>query len=297
MRTSNAMQLKAVVRNKARELGVSAQLVMQNYMLERLLERIALSPYRDNLVLKGGFYLASVMGLGTRATMDMDATLQGYPLDGAAVAALFGEVCAIDAGDGVSFSVERTDATRGDDPYGGLRVHLVAAYPPMAVPLKVDVTTADAITPCAVEYGYPLMFDGRSVSVLAYNLETALAEKLEAVLSRGDQTTRMRDYYDVYMLSKLKGDAIDMPTLGDALAATSAKRGTLELMGRCAETLAAVRGSAEVRRLWDAYRNEFPYASGVELDDAVSAVADVMSDAWEPRSKGPADQVTDQVTD
>ena len=283
MRTANAMQLKARIRNEARKLGVSAQLVLQNYMLERLLERISLSPYRDNLILKGGFYLASVMGLGSRATMDMDATLRSYPLDEASLRSLFGEVCEVEADDDVAFELEAVDTIRGDDPYGGFRVHLTARYDPMAVPLKVDVTTADAITPGAVDYGYPLMFDDRSVSVLAYNLETALAEKLEAILSRGDQTTRMRDYYDLYALPRLKGGEIDLPTVGDALAATSAKRGTLALMGRYEETLAAVRARAEMRRLWDAYRREFPYASGLELGQAVDAVAELMRSAWPAR--------------
>jgi len=186
------MQLKAFVKKKADENKISAQLVMQNYMMERLLERISLSKYKRNLILKGGFLIAAIVGLDTRATMDMDTTIKGFPLTHESIRGIFEEICAITIEDDVSFTVTQTTDIREGDDYPGLRVHMTANYPPLAVALKVDVTTGDKITPREVEYSFKLMFDDRSISVMAYNMETILAEKLETVLSRNVANTRTR---------------------------------------------------------------------------------------------------------
>ena len=159
----NPMQLKAMVKNIAKKKRISAQLVLQNYMLERFLERVSVSKYRDNFIIKGGFLISSMVGLDSRATMDMDATIKGYPVS--------------------EGTIQK-----------------------MAVPLKLDITTGDKITPCEIEYEYKLMLEDRSIRVLAYNLATILAEKLETVVSRGDQNTRPRDYYDIYILTKLQSE-------------------------------------------------------------------------------------------
>ena len=223
MITSNAMQLKAFIKNKARESNISAQLVMQNYMMERLLERVSLSKYKENLILKGGFLIAAIVGLDTRTTMDLDTTMKRFPLTHESIGSIFGEICAIKADDTVSFTVRRISDIREGDLYPGLRVHLTANYPPLAVPLTVDVTTGDVITPHEVEYSLKLMFDERSISVLAYNLETVLAEKLETVLSRNIANTRPRDFYDIYVL---RGFEYDAGVLSQALEATVGKRGS-----------------------------------------------------------------------
>ncbi|GHV32381.1 hypothetical protein FACS18949_03110 [Clostridia bacterium] len=205
MITKNAMQLKAFIKNKAAENHVSAQLVMQNYMMERLLERVSLSTYKSNFILKGGFLIAAIVGLDTRTTMDLDTTIKGFTLTHESIRSIFEEVCAVKVEDDVTFSVVRvTDIREGDD-YPGLRVALTANYPPLSVPLTVDVTTGDKITPGEVEYSFRLLFDDRSISIMAYNLETILAEKLETVLSRNIANTRPRDFYNIYILYALRG--------------------------------------------------------------------------------------------
>lgn len=200
----NAMQLKAIIKNLAKEKHISAQLVMQNFMLERLLERISISKYQQNFILKGGFLIAAMVGLDTRATMDMDATIKGLPVNEQTVREMFEEICKIELDDDVTFSFRSIGEIREGDVYTGYRVSLSANYPPMAVPLKLDITTGDKITPKEIEYQFKLLLEDRSISVLAYNLETIMAEKLETVISRGDQNTRPRDYYDIYILGKLQ---------------------------------------------------------------------------------------------
>lgn len=200
----NAMQLKAIIKNLAKEKHISAQLVMQNFMLERLLERISVSKYQQNFILKGGFLIAAMVGLDTRATMDMDATIKGLPVNEQTIREMFEEICKIKLDDDVRFSFRSIGEIREGDEYTGYRVSLFANYQPMAVPLKLDITTGDRITPKEIEYRFKLLLEDRSISVLAYNLETIMAEKLETVISRGDQNTRPRDYYDIYILAKLQ---------------------------------------------------------------------------------------------
>lgn len=173
----NAMQLKAYVKNLAKEKHISAQIVLQNYMLERLLERISVSKYHDNFILKGGFLLAAMVGLDTRATMDMDATIKGPSVTRETISQMFMDICEIHIDDDISFTFKDIDDIREDDEYDGYRVSLSGNYPPMAVPLKIDITTGDKITPREMFYSFKLMFEERSINVLAYTLETILAEK------------------------------------------------------------------------------------------------------------------------
>ena len=159
MRTKNAMQLKAIIGNRAKESGVPPQLVMQNYLLERLLERISLSLWRNKVVVKGGMLISSLVGVDRRSTKDLDATVRGFPLTHESAERAFREIAAVEADDDFSFEFVRTEDIREADDYPGIRVHLLASYDKMRSPVTVDVTTGDKITPDAVEYSYPLMFE------------------------------------------------------------------------------------------------------------------------------------------
>ena len=226
MITQNPMQLKAIIKKTAAEKNVSAQIVMQNYMLERLLERISLSNYKYNFILKGGFLISAIVGLGTRTTMDLDTTIKGFTLTHEAIREIFSEICAIKLDDDVSFNlISISDIREGDD-YPGIRLALKANYLPISVPLTVDVTTGDIITPREIKYTIPMMFDKRSINILAYNIETILAEKIETVLSRSIANTRPRDFYDIYILYALRGAECNPVTLRQALEGTTAKRGS-----------------------------------------------------------------------
>ena len=239
----NAMQLKAIIKNLAKEKHISTQLVMQNFMLERLLERISVSKYQRNFILKGGFLIAAMVGLDTRATMDMDATIKGLPVNEQTVREMFEEIRKIEINDDVTFSFRSIGEIREGDEYTGYRISFSANYPPMAVSLKLDITTDDKITPKEIEYQFKLLLEDRNISVLAYNLETIMAEKLETVISRGDQNTRPRDYYDIYILTKLQYLNIEPNALKAALEATTEKRGSLEVVRDYRKIMDTVRNS------------------------------------------------------
>lgn len=274
----NAMQLKAVIKNMAKEKHISAQLVMQNFMLERLLERISLSNYKSNFILKGGFLIAAMVGLDTRATMDMDATIKGLPVNETTVRQMLEDICKIQINDEVTFSLGSIGEIREGDEYTGYRVHLTANYSPMAVPLKLDISTGDKITPREMEYSFKLLLEDRSISVLAYNLETVMAEKLETVISRGDQNTRPRDYYDVYILAKLQHSNINPESLKQALAATSYKRGSSDIIINYRNIMEMVKESKAMQEQWLKYQKNFEYASDVVFQDACDTVVQIMDE-------------------
>ena len=273
---TNAMQLKALIKNLAKEKCISAQLVLQNYMLERFLERISLSSYRDNYIIKGGFLIASMVGLDTRATMDMDATIKGYPVKEDSIRKMIEEILGIPIEDGITFRLQSIHEIREDDEYSGYRASLIAEYGRMAVPLKLDITSGDKITPREIEYSYKLMWENRSISILAYNLSTILAEKLETILSRADQNTRPRDYYDVYILTKLQGENIDDKTLSLALSATAEKRGSAYLLSQFRDILSTVKSSSIMKIRWENYQKDFDYAKGIEFEECCNAISTLL---------------------
>lgn len=274
----NVMQLKAIIKNLAKEKHISAQLVMQNFMLERLLERISVSKYQQNFILKGGFLIAAMVGLDTRATMDMDATIKGLPVNEQTIREMFGEICRIELDDDVSFSFRSIGEIREGDEYTGYRVSLLANYPPMAVPLKLDITTGDRITPKEIEYRFKLLLENRSILVLAYNLETIMAEKLETVISRGDQNTRPRDYYDIYILTKLQYSNINIERLKKALSVTTEKRGSSIVVKDYRRIMNTVENSDIMQRQWNNYQKDFDYATDILFKDVCEAVVKLMGD-------------------
>lgn len=276
MRTNNAMQLKALIRNRAKAEGVSPQLVMQNYLLERLLERISLSPWRNRVVVKGGMLISSLIGVDKRGTKDLDTTIQGFTLTHENAEKAFREIAAVAADDDFEFAFVRTEDIREGDDYPGIRVHLKANYEKMSSPVTVDVTTGDKITPGAIEYSYPLLFEDRSILLMAYPLATVLAEKLETVISRSVANTRPRDYYDIFTLWHARKSAVDLNTLHEALAATADKRGTLTAMNNYREVMALVVDDPGMLNHWSAYARRYPYVGDLSLQDACETVVEIM---------------------
>lgn len=272
----NAMQLKALIKNMARKKNIAAQLVLQNYMLERFLERVSLSVYADKYIIKGGFLISSMVGLSSRATMDMDATIKGYPVNEYSVRKMVEDIISIHVDDDISFELKSVGEIREGDEYSGYRVALSANYPPMAVPLKLDITTGDKITPKEIKYEYRLMMEERTIQVLAYNLETILAEKLETIISRADQNTRPRDYYDIFILTKLQEKNIDRDSLSLAIDNTAKKRATTEIIKNYKNIMENVKNNAVMIQRWNDYRKDFDYAQGIEFNDTCEAVVQIM---------------------
>lgn len=276
MKTKNAMQLKARVNSRAREAGIPPQALMQNYLMERLLERLSKSKWQSNVVVKGGMLISSLVGVASRTTMDLDTTVQGFDLTHESAESVFREIAAIESDDDWAFEFDRTEDIREIDDYPGIRVHLKALYQPMTVPLTVDITTGDRITPGPIEYEYPTLFDEGSISLMAYTLETVLAEKLETVISRGVANTRPRDFYDIHLLWRLRGEECNPATLGEAIAATCEKRGSVVRITHWAKVLKEVKRDTQMLALWSKYEKRNPYVAGITLRACCDTAREVM---------------------
>lgn len=272
---SNAMSLKARIRNIARQKNIPAQVVLQNYMFERLLVRLSASPCKDKFVLKGGMLVAAMVGLDNRATMDLDTTLKNLPLTPDAIRSALEQICAVPSGDTVNFEVGVISPIREDDAYGGYRVALTARFETLAVPLSIDVSTGDAITPHAIPYCFAEIFDEeKSYELWAYNVETVLAEKVETILRRGVFNTRPRDFYDAYILATTQ--PFDRAVFAEALRATARHRGTTEQITDVPGILRSIRQSPELRAMWDKYQKQFGYAQNITYEQILDVVQDLV---------------------
>ena len=274
---SKAMQLKARIKNVALKNHVPAQAVLQNFMLERLLERISISKYKDMVILKGGMLIASMVGINSRTTMDMDATMRGYPLSEETIRAALSDICVIQLDDEVTLVLDHIVPIREDDEYGGYRVALIAKYESINTPLKIDITTGDIITPDAVRYAFHSNFENRMIEIWAYNIETILAEKVETILRRSVLNTRPRDFYDVYIIMKTQRQAINKKIFITALHATSDKRMSLAALQDKEKILLTIQSDVIMRQRWDRYCKENYYANGIEFDEMIGVLIDIIN--------------------
>ena len=199
--------LKDKARNIANENAISIQQVLQNYMFERVLERLSKSEYKENFIIKGGLLLSSIMGINLRTTMDIDTNITGINLDKEKLLEILNEVLNMDIGDNVTFKIEKVEEIKQEEYYGGYQFKIIATYENIKVQFHMDVSTGDVITPRAIEYKYKKLFDNSYIDILSYNRETIIAEKLQSILERKITNSRMKDYYDLYFLLIIDGIA------------------------------------------------------------------------------------------
>ena len=271
---TTARQLKDLIRNLSKKKSADAQILMRNYMMERFLERISLSEYKDQFILKGGMLVAAMVGLDARATMDMDATIKGTNVSMTDVETIISRIISIFIDDGVSFRIKQISEIMEEADYPGVRVSMETKFDGVITPLKIDISTGDVITPREIRYSFNLMLEDRTIEVWAYNLETVLAEKLETVISRNVTNTRMRDFYDIYILQKLYGEQLKKEVLWNALVATARKRGTLEQIkfGDTREIFDEVESSPVMEKLWKTYQKNYSYATDISWHIVMESV-------------------------
>jgi len=268
---TGARRIKDLIRNRAGGDSAKAQMLLRHYAMERLLERLSASDYRDDFVIKGGMLIASFIGVDERSTRDIDATMRGNDMSLESVSRILAEVASIDIGDGFAFELGEPQKIMEDSAYGGVRISVSASIEKTKTAFKFDISTGDAITPEAIVYEYRLLFEDRSIALRSYNTETVLAEKLETVLSLALQTTRMRDFYDIYSLTE-SGRGIDFALLGDALDATTAVRGSAISLDRSDQIIGLLEGSEMMEGHWKRYQAANPFAKSVSWRDALASL-------------------------
>lgn len=273
--SSKAMSLKGKIKNYAKRNNIAAQVVLQNYMFECFLARLSVSKYSEKFVVKGGMLIAALVGLDTRTTMDLDATVQNFTLAEENIVQALDEICKIDVNDDVIFKVKSVENIRKDDMYGGYCIRFDALYDTIITPLSIDVSTGDVITPNPVKYEFSGIFDENiRISLWGYNIETVMAEKVETILSRGVFTTRPRDYYDVYILGTTQ--QFDERIFKDALKATSIHRGSFEKIADIDMILEQIFNSKVLRDMWRKYQNKFDYAKNISYESVIEVIRKIL---------------------
>lgn len=278
------MSLRARINNFAKAKGVSPQLALQSFFAERFLARIEKSPYVGNIAVKGGTLLSAILGIEQRTTMDIDATVVGIQVDEAKIVEIVETIAATDTGDGIVFVRDKSLplAITKDDEYGGYTIGLVAEFGTIRLPMGVDVTFGDTITPKAELRDFRSILDGTvSIRLLAYNIETLMAEKLQTILKRGVATTRPRDFYDLYMLHSRGGYSKRM--LSRAVKATFTNRQSEEYFNARKKIVEMLSESGFQRQQWLRYQKKTPYASELSFDDVMDSLNKILSQVkWQP---------------
>lgn len=269
-------QIKGRIKSVAKQNNADARTLMRIYMMERFLERLAQSEYRDNFIIKGGILVTAMIGVAHRSTMDIDTSMKNLNLSAEDALRVVNQVKDIDLDDGVSFEVKDVSNIMDEMEYPGIRVTMNANVGRLIQPLKIDISTGDVITPRAIEFNYDLLLEDRSISLWSYNLETILAEKLQTVLARGILNTRMRDFYDIRMLLDTYEDKVNKAVLKDAFAATCKKRGTDYLQEQAEEIIKIIEADEQLQVLWRAYQKKYSYAAEIDYASVISGVRKLM---------------------
>ena len=269
-------QIKGRIKSVAKQNNADARTLMRIYMMERFLERLAQSEYRDNFIIKGGILVTAMIGVAHRSTIDIDTSMKNLNLSAEDALRVVNQVKDIDLDDGVSFEVKDVSNIMDEMEYPGIRVTMNANVGRLITPLKIDISTGDVITPRAIEFNYDLLLEDRSISLWSYNLETILAEKLQTVLARGILNTRMRDFYDIRMLLDTYEDKVNKAVLKDAFAATCKKRGTDHLQEQAEEIIKIIEADEQLRVLWRAYQKKYSYAAEIDYASVISGVRKLM---------------------
>ena len=268
----NKDSLKVKVSNLALSTNIPNKYLIQSFMFEALLKRISVSKYKDKFIIKGGLLLSSIFGVNLRSTMDLDTTIKGLPLDRTTITKVVNEIISIDLKDNIKLEIENIKDIREEELYSGFNINLKAEFDGLRTNLMIDITTGDVITYKEVQFEYKTLFDNEIVNIMTYNYETIIAEKFEAIISRNIDNTRMKDYYDLYMIVNLKWDDIDKTILRKAIFNTSKKRETLNYIEEADKYIELINEDSKLKSLWKNYQNNYAYAKDISFENTIAAI-------------------------
>lgn len=272
----NSDKLKNIIYKKAHGNSDISQKFYQLFYFERILERISISNYRGQIILKGGLLLTSIIGNDERTTKDMDATLKGIPLTKNDVEKVFNEILHIDIDDGVSFQIISIKDIRLEDEYGGFRLNILSKLDNNKTYITVELTTGDVITPREMKYNYNSIFEDKKIPIMSYPLETVLAEKFQTIVTRGLFNTRLKDFYDVYILINTKIDDLNRSNLIKAIKNTFKRRETNFDLEQFNEVINDLSNDNNMNNLWNEYISKNSYAKNVKFEDTINALKEII---------------------
>ena len=268
----NKNSLQAKINNLSSQTGVYQNILLKSFFFDALLKRLAASPYSENFVFKGGFLLSTSLGINLRSTMDIDFLLRRFNLDKENIMKIIKEVSSINIDDGVIFEIRSIDEIRQEDDYGGYNVTLLGKLDNIKETISIDIATGDPITPEAVNYEYKCFFDNEVLKFKAYNFETILAEKLQTILFRGIANSRSKDFYDLFIIHKLRWNSIDTNVFKKAFENTCNYRDTIFTKEDATKIIENISNDSFMETRWIAYRKRNKYVEGIEFKETINVL-------------------------
>lgn len=273
----NATQLKAKIKNFAKEKNMDSRTVLQEYVLERFIDRISKSKYKNDFILKGGMLISSMVGVDLRSTLDIDTTIKGFEFTLDKLNEVLNEIIETDIGDMFNFKILMNKKIMEEIEYHGYRVTLEANFDTIFQKFKIDISTGDIITPNEVKYNIKQMLSDDKIEILAYNIETILSEKIHSIIQKGEDNTRARDYYDIYILEKTKKEEINNNILKEAIINKFEERKNSNLVSNIYLKVLNLEKNIKLKELWNEYRNKFTYAKDIEFEDTIKSLKNIVS--------------------
>ncbi len=272
----NSDKLNDIIRKKSRGNNNLAHHFHQMFFFEHVLMRIEKSTYKNNIILKGGVLLSSIIGEDLRTTKDIDATLKSLSLNIQSIKKIFDEILSIDVGDNIKFEIDNIKDIRLEDEYGGFRINVKGTFDKIKTNFFIEITTGDVITPKEIKYKYKSIFEKKEISIMAYNIETIIAEKFESIISKNVTTTRAKDFYDLYMLINKHKKDINNKNLVRAIKNTFNKRNTELNIDKFKETVKMLKESNTIKNVFINYQKKLENTKNVSFNDTIDTIAKII---------------------
>lgn len=270
-------ELKEKSKEIERKYELNHYELLQRFMFERILERISLSKYQENFILKGGLLLSALFGIDNRTTKDMDTTIKGLNISKEQMINVLNEILSIDLKDGVKLELVDVTDIREDDEYGGNKYHLIGKLENLKINLDIDISTGDTVVLRELEYSYPSLFEDKKILIYTYNVETIISEKIETILRRGQYNSRMKDYYDIHMLLSKFKDNIDIDILKLSIKYTFNKRESFDYLKDYAQILDGIVSYDRIVNLWNIYAKKNKYANDIKFEEIINELREFIS--------------------
>lgn len=274
----NIIEFKNKIKSVEEEYDLNHYEVLQRFMFERILERISISKYNSNFILKGGLLLSAIFGINERSTKDIDTTIIGIDISKTEIVKILNEILNIDLNDGTTFNIVNITDIREESEYGGNKYNIIGKIENIKVQLEIDISTGDKVTPREMKYKYQSIFENKSIIINCYNLETILAKKLETILRRGKFNSRMKDYYDVYYILNNLYDDIDILILNNAIKNTFNKRDSIKYLNDYKEIILSIKNGSIINNLWNAYSSKYKYACNIKFSNILETIENILDD-------------------
>ena len=268
----NKESITQKLRNKAKELDLNYNLVLSKFFFDEFLKLISISIYRENFMLKGGMLLTYSLGVQNRSTQDIDFLVKGFTIETVELKRILKELLGDTNNKDLWFELNDTvEKIKAEDKYGGLRFHVIGHLANIRIPFSIDIATGDPIYPLPRLERYSTIL-GDNIELNMYPLETVLSEKLQTILTRAENNSRSKDFYDIYAILKNKFEVLNIMELKVAVSMTFSYRKTEISKEKAKFIIRNINDDSLINERWKRYKKKNPYAKEIEFSEIIDSL-------------------------